>query len=247
MTVQKQQDIRREFLQLFRQLCNTRSSWQVWADLMTVFACSLSNPMDPNKERRNTREAEFSECIARLGGIEIPAQMLLLVTAALERNPEQDFLGGMFMELNLGNHWKGQFFTPYSICKLMAEINCTQAIDTIEEKGWISINDCACGAGATLIAAANVLRSHGRNFQTEALFVAQDVDRIAGLMCYIQLSLLGCAGYVVIADSLLNPVTGDAISPVEKDGQEFWYTLMYYRAEWDLRKMIQRFDQLTAS
>ena len=33
-----------------------------------------------------------------------------IVVEALERNPEQDFLGELYMELELGNHWKGQVF-----------------------------------------------------------------------------------------------------------------------------------------
>ena len=43
-------------------------------------------------------------------------------------------------------------------------------------------------------------------------------------MCYIQLSLLGCAGYVVVGDTLSNPIEGDVLFPDEKEGQEFWYT-----------------------
>ncbi len=45
------------------------------------------------------------------------AKCFAIVVEALERNPEQDFLGELYMELELGNHWKGQFFTPYCVCK----------------------------------------------------------------------------------------------------------------------------------
>lgn len=70
----------------------------------------------------------------RLGGMEVPAEMLGLITMVLEENPEQDFLGSMFMRLELGNHWKGQFFTPYSVCKVMAEMNAPDLEATIEAK-----------------------------------------------------------------------------------------------------------------
>ena len=36
------------------------------------------------------------------------------------------------------------------------------------------------------------------------LFVAQDIDLTVGLMCYIQLSFLGCAGYVFATHDLKN-------------------------------------------
>ena len=83
----------------------------------------------------------------------------------------------------------------------MSEITVTGLEDRIGEKGWVGIHDPCCGAGALLIAARNTMvrRKHG---PAEALYVAQDIDRTAALMCYLQLSLLGCAGYVVVADSL---------------------------------------------
>lgn len=52
------------------------------------------------------------------------------------------------MELELNNHWTGQFFTPYNICRLMAEMTLQDAVRKIEREGGISINDPACGAGA---------------------------------------------------------------------------------------------------
>lgn len=40
------QGTEKEFLDIFRTLCYSRSSWQVWADLMSAIACSLSNVAD---------------------------------------------------------------------------------------------------------------------------------------------------------------------------------------------------------
>lgn len=37
------QGTEKEFLNEFRKLCYSRSSWQVWADLMAAIACSISN------------------------------------------------------------------------------------------------------------------------------------------------------------------------------------------------------------
>ena len=39
------------------------------------------------------------------------------------KNPDQDMLGELFMALGLANEWKGQFFTPYDICRAMAAMN----------------------------------------------------------------------------------------------------------------------------
>lgn len=37
------QGTEKEFLNEFHKLCYSRSSWQVWADLMAAIACSISN------------------------------------------------------------------------------------------------------------------------------------------------------------------------------------------------------------
>ena len=222
-------DHKKSFIEKFRTLCSARNVWEVWTDFITISACAIANSVDRCTAEAWDREQEYRKCESRLGGKDIAASMLSDVIMALTENPEQDFLGSLFMTLNLGNHWKGQFFTPYHICDMMAEINLHDASDIIEKQGFVSINDSACGAGAMLIAASNVLRKHKINFQQNALFVAQDIDRVAGLMCYIQLSLLGCPGYVVIANSITNPVTGNVLFPDKKEGQEFWFTPMYSR------------------
>lgn len=230
------EETKKEFLKIFNEMCYSRSAWQVWSDLISVIACSLANAVDKREEMWAAREKEYEECIKRLGGVEKPAKCFATITMALEENPDQDFLGELYMTLNLGNHWKGQFFTPYHICKFMPKLTIgEETSEQIEKQGFISVNDCACGAGATLIAAANTFKERGINYQRDVLFVAQDIDRVVGMMCYIQLSLLGCAGYVVIANTLTNPICGNPLSPTEKEGQEFWYMPMWSTDMWQGR------------
>lgn len=235
-------DCKKEFLKAFNALCSYRSSWQVWVDFIIASACSLTNTVDKGK-RFEEREKEYAECIERLGGVEKASELFSYVVLALEENPSQDFLGSLYMELNLNNHWKGQFFTPISVCDMMARIALNETIETIEEKGWTAINDPACGAGATLISAANVMREKDIDYQNRALFVAQDIDRITGLMCFIQLSLLGCAGYIVIADTLSNPIVGKrALFIEEQDGQEVWFLPMFFNEIWNDRRKYNFLD-----
>ena len=125
----------------------------------------------------------------------------------MDFNPTRTFSVSFYMALDLGNDHAGQFFTPYNVCRMMAEITGTDLQARVERDGWISVNDCACGAGALLVAFANACTRQKINYQTSVLFVAQDIDYIVGLMCYLQLSLMGCAGYVVIGDTLLHPST----------------------------------------
>ena len=238
-------EIKKEFLKVFQEMCYSRSAWQAWADLMSVMACSFANAVDKREKTWTAREKEYEGCIKRLGGVEKPAQCFAHIVNALEENPNQDFLGDLYMELNLGNHWKGQFFTQYHVCELMSRITIGEEVsEQIDKQGFAAINDCACGAGATLIATANTLKERGINYQRDVLFVGQDIDRVVGQMCYIQLSLLGCAGYVAIADTLTNPICGDTLFPVEKEGQEFWYTPMWGSDVWQGRILWNQIDSI---
>lgn len=238
------QGTEKEFMEVFRQLCHSRSAWQVWADLMSAIACSLSNAVDRTAGHYGQREKEYAQCIQRLGSVEAPARILSIIVMALENKPEQDFLGRMYMNLNLSNHWRGQFFTPYDLCRMMSQVTVGGAERKIAEQGYISVCDPACGAGATLIAAANTMKNAGYNFQDHVLFVGQDVDRVAGMMCYIQMSLLGCAGYVCIGNTLTNPLTGHVLFPRENEGQELWYMPMFLSGVWHWRQAFKLLENM---
>lgn len=222
------------------------SMWDIWQDFIVMFAISIANvfegPYKADREKEYlSRAKKYSEA-----EMAVFSNMLSEVVLEMERNPDQDFLGDLFMALNLSNEWKGQFFTPYSVCRMMAKTTCGSSLkQRVEERGWVSVNDPACGAGALLIAFANECRHPGNdvNYQTSVLFVAQDIDFLAGCMCYIQLSLLGCPGYVVIDDSITRPATcvdRRGLMPVE--GPNVWYTPMYHRDVWHWRRLFAQID-----
>ena len=226
-----------EFQKLFAALCDAKSSWQVWSDFVEMVAISIANSCELRTDVKQRREERYLNIIRQYskGEQAVFPQLFAILVAALERNPEQDFLGEMFMAMELGNHWKGQFFTPYSVCKAMASINLEDARGRVAKNGYISVNDPACGAGATLIAARNAFELAGIG-GSQVFFVGQDIDRTAGMMCYVQLSLLGCAGYVVIADTLTNPVVGPLLWPDLNENQEAWFMpLNFMDPSWAIR------------
>jgi hypothetical protein len=147
---------KKAFLEAFGRLTNRHRAWDAWRDFITMFACSLSNPLD--KEHR------------------------------------------------------------------------------VEQDGYISINDPCCGAGATLIAGIHAARKQlekaNLNYQNHLLIVAQDIDETVALMCYIQLSLLGVAGYVKVGNSLTEPMTDS------DDKENYWFTPMYFSNIWVLRRIF---------
>ncbi len=233
-----------EFTKLYSSLCDRHQSWAVWSDFVYMAAAAISNAIDRG-EKAEYREKQYLRIIGKYNKAEqaIFPQLLTIMVNELEVNPEQDFLGELFMALELGNHWKGQFFTPYCICQMMVKMDLDGIEAKIEKQGYVSINDPACGAGALLVAARNTMAEKKIDWSTKALFIAQDIDATAALMCYITLSLLGCAGYVVIGDSLLHPMAGrDPLFPIEADEQDYWYTPLWYHNIWQGRRLWRSID-----
>ncbi|MBR1382807.1 MAG: SAM-dependent DNA methyltransferase, partial [Ruminococcus sp.] len=193
-------------VKLFNKLTGARQLWELWQDGITMFALMISNTVDCRF--RDEREREYIEISHKYkeSEMQVFVEIFAEIVNQLEIDQEQDFLGDLYMQLDLGSHWHGQFFTPYNVCQAMAEMTFTEIADVSEVKP-ISAMDCACGGGALLIAAAHAYRRSikktGLNPQNYLSFCAQDISRVTALMCYVQLSLLGYAGKVKIGDSLL--------------------------------------------
>lgn len=238
----RRQEPGKEFLRVFKQLTYRHRSLEIWNDFTFMFACALSNPVD--KSHYDEREANYLKTIKKYSREEqlLFPKLAAETVMALELEPEQDFLGKIYMTLDLGNGSMGQIFTPYHVCQLMAEIVVDNVVQEVKENGYITINDPCCGAGATLIAgihaARKALEKEELNFQNHVLIVAQEIDVTVALMCYIQISLLGVAGYVKIGNSLTEPmVSGDSL-------ENYWFTPMYFSDIWSTRRLIKKMDYL---
>ena len=234
----------KRFVDLFDKLCYSRNRHSVWSDFVLMAAIEISNAVDqvnaPERAETYMRIAKQYNSSEK----EILGQMLGAVVDGMEESTDQDFLGELYMALELGNDHAGQFFTPYCVCKAMAKITAPNIPDEISKRGWIGVNDPACGAGATLVAFANECRDQGVNYQTSVLFVAQDIDYTVGCMCYLQLSLMGCAGYVIIDNSITNPSTSydkHGLLPSNKPST-IWYTPFYFRDMWHWRRVAAQMD-----
>ena len=230
----------KELEKLYNKMCGRYSRYEVWQDMVWMVATAISNAVD--KRYFDQREANYMRIVQKYSEDEIRVfpEFFTHIVMGMEENPDCDFLGELYMDLELGNKHAGQFFTPYSVCQMMAECSIDDDLlnKQLERDGYISINDCACGAGATLVAAANHLQKIGINYQMQALFVAQDVDATVALMCYIQLSLLGCAGYVVIGNTLTEPQVGSVL--LGEDSSRCWFTPMYFHEVWSTRRAIDQ-------
>lgn len=227
----------KKIVSLFQKLAGSRQLWELWEDAMIMFATMLSNAVD--KRFFVEREKMFKNISGKYSAeeMQIFLQIFAEMVNQLEANPEQDFLGDLYMQLELGSHWHGQFFTPYNVCKMMADLQTPSELSFDDAKA-VTITDCACGGGALLVASAHAYRKKmaeiGLNAQDFVCLYAQDLSMVAALMCYIQISLQGYAGKIKIGDSLLHPMLDS------DNGSDVWYTPMWFSDIWVVRRAVER-------
>lgn len=219
----------KELVKLFNQLSGSRSLWQVFNDCIEMFALSIQNTFcfgqtfEKNENRYKDITKNYSE-----SEIETIVKIFAEITNALEANPFQDFLGDLYMQLDMGSSALGQFFTPYTVSYAMAVSSFDEknARAELSQKGYISVLEPAVGGGANVIAFCEVLKNHDINYQTQCVIVCQELSKLTALMCYTALSLIGCAAVVKIGDSLSDPYA-NYFAECSK-GAEIWTTPMFH-------------------
>ncbi|WP_413484598.1 N-6 DNA methylase [Morganella psychrotolerans] len=210
-------DHKKEFIKVFKSISMSKKRYVVFSDFLTISVISLENSILKCEEL----ECEYFRITKSYdkNDIENFSELLALIVMGLE-NKIEDFLGDVFMSLELGSADHGQFFTPFHISEMMSQIILKDADCIIDKKGYISIHEPTAGAGGMVIAAAKCLLDKGYNPQTQMLAVCTDIESDAANMCYIQLSLLGIPAIVNIGNSLTLKVN------------KTMYTPFYYLNKW---------------
>ena len=234
----------KDFLDKFNTLVGARSKREIWDDMITFMATAVSNAVDFREEREEQYLATARHYTP--AQMQVFADLFSMLVIMMDGDEYRDILGEMYAALNLLDRSRQQVFTPSHVSEMMAKMVINEEIETsINERGYASINDPTCGAGVMLIAAAGVLRSRGINYQQNVLFAGQDIDRTVALMCYIQISLLGCAGYVKIGNSLTDPMTGHVLFGECTD--QYWYTPMFFSQRWKMLRDIEHWRRALRS
>jgi hypothetical protein len=192
-----------ECAKLMRDSCHRHRLHEVFRDFCELSALAISNAVD--KLQFESREARYLDIVKGYERDEVNrfARMLGCVTMSLEGG-YKDCLGQLFMLLELGDHWRGQYFTPYTVSYLMAKmaIGATAQSDIAAAGGFITLQEPAVGAGGIVIAAAHALHDEKINYQQCLHVTATDIDTTAVHMTYIQLSLLHVPALVIHGNSL---------------------------------------------
>lgn len=105
------------------------------------------------------------------------------------KKSNDDILGQVYMQWNIANSYKGQFFTPKHVASLMAQITNPSG----------RILDPACGSGVMLIESIKSMSYEDLN---TALFFGQDIDSICVKMTALNLCFFNVNGYAIQGDTL---------------------------------------------
>ena len=195
-------DYLKEFNSKLQSLDRSKSLETAFKDFLSLSTYSLEQPFYQSEEL----EQKYLDVAKQYTKeqVLIFGEMLALLVSALEEK-HKDFLGQVFSMNNFGNTHKGQFFTPYHLSKMMAEIvnvDFKEIEKQLENYDYVTLSEPCCGSGGMIIAFAETLKENGYNYQHQLYVEAVDIDEICFKMTYIQLSLLGIPAKVIRGDTL---------------------------------------------
>lgn len=183
---------------------------KVWDDFITCFAIAIHNSVTKDEDLEN-KYLQIINQYEEKDRYQF-TKMTGLLTEAFEQNGFGDLLGEIYMALEIGSKNLGQFFTPYSLSKLCAQLTLDKKV--IESKRYITTSEPACGSGGMIVALADAMHSEGYNPQQLLLANCVDVDQTAAMMCYIQLSLYGIPARVTIGNTLTMKFSRTMLTPM---------------------------------
>lgn len=91
------------------------------------------------------------------------------------------------------------------------------------DKPFLTLSEPACGAGGMVLAFVKMMLKHNHNPAEKFWVQCIDVDRLAALMCYVQLSLWNVPAVVIVGNTLSLEV------------RESWYTPAHLLGNWDYK------------
>ena len=206
-----EQHSRSRFIHVFKDTGRHLGRWEVFSDFLSLAAREL----DMARIRAPESIEHCRKICARYEASDIAKmqEMFCMMVCALEAK-FHDFLGAIFMVLELGDNFRGQYFTPYPVQSLMARMLMPGVRDTIRREGIATVSDPACGAAGMLIAYAECLLEADINPSMHMFGSCIDIDPVAADMAFIQLSVLGIAAEVVTGNTLTMQIRRVRYTPV---------------------------------
>lgn len=200
-------DIKAEFLKEFKRVGYLKSNYDLFKDFLTLSYTAICKATETGKEADDL-EAEYMGVVKTYHekDLWVIREMMPKLFALTEMGQyhKADFLGSIYHELEIHNKQVGQFFTPYCLCELTAQMTIQDGIEKIKsgKKKFFTLDEPAAGAGAMILACGNATEDAGLNPALSMFFQATDISEMAFKMCYVQTSLRGLSGFVRLGNSL---------------------------------------------
>ncbi|CDL83770.1 N-6 DNA methylase [Xenorhabdus szentirmaii] len=192
-------DHQKEFISLFKQTARYQTRYQVFRDFCNCAMAAIHNKHCFSEEL----EQYYLKTINKYERVDVDRIVQLFSHVVLGLGQESgDFLGSVFMQLELGDKALNQFFTPWEVARMMAKMQLPDVSTQLQQKPFITFYEPACGAGCMTLAVAEELRELGHDPLCSLWVYAIDIDPLAAVMAYIQLSLIGIPAAVTIGDAL---------------------------------------------
>ncbi|MEG0297213.1 MAG: N-6 DNA methylase [Clostridium sp.] len=191
-------------IDLFNKLTKRHNPHQIFNDFLELTSLAISNSTD--YKNRNEREIRYLEVSRKYNPEELKIFTEILAKLSIELESPKDILGELLMKLEEGNSTKGQYLTPFHICKMTASIAFDE--EKLKQDGYLVVNEPSAGGGALIIALYVVMKEKGYDPQSQLKVIANDLDLKAVFMCYIQMALLGVQAKV----QHQNAMTGEIFS-----------------------------------
>lgn len=177
-----------KFNKIFESIAPHRHTVEKFDDFLRMSVCAFSI---------GRMEKEYEEVIKKYSPEEVKqfghalGQLFEDYEEKSQDGQWRDILGSYFEEAGTSNAKMGQFFTPESVCNLMAKISGNgQDSETV--------NDPCSGSGRNLIAHCRL----APNNRFKCFYIGQDIDYRCVLMTVVNMVMYGMKGVVIHMDAL---------------------------------------------
>jgi len=208
-------------------LSGSRSAAEVfraWIDVAAIAAGAVEETADrartPEGRLKALRKAidERIRTFAGAGADQARRDEIRKVFADLMRHvaadmadERSDILGRIFMGMDWGNDYNGQFFTPDEIARLLAEIAVSQTVEDWKKAPadarvypFFYMQEPACGAGALLLADAKAIERAGLK-PNEYMLDGIELDDLTAKMAFVQCAVAGVPARIWRGNALGDP------------------------------------------
>jgi len=198
-----QSEHQKQFLKIFDSVGRHHSRYERFADFLELATSAIRKTTLPPGPEADAFEARYMNVVARYPPDDIRSMpKLLALTQLAVGSGGCDFLGDIAGELELLDARLVQLITPYPLSRLIVEMTLHDAGAIIAERGFVTLQEPASGAGGIIIAAADVLEKKGFDPGSTLYVEALDVAALCFKMTYLQLSLRGVPATVRHANTL---------------------------------------------